>query len=165
MNASRVLRPSSSIKIFLRDPSRSGRFSIEGKDPDLIFRQILSRQPPPDSPQYYSRDALLDVLTALVVRNRPLSVRDISALVDIDPRVVKHVVLGPARVLFHVNDKSSIQFSTPALKPFLQNADRSGDFFVYAKDPDAFFLRILARHPSLPNLHFPQNKASSTAEG
>jgi len=162
MNAKKVMFSSPSLKHFLEDTSRSAHFSIKGEDPDLIFSHIVSRQPSPDTLEAYSRDALLDVLTALVVRNGPLPVHEISTILDLDPGLVERVVAGPATALFDVNDDGSIQFSSPAIKAFLQDASRSGDFFIYVKDPDAFFLRILARHPSLPTLDSPQDEVTTS---
>ena len=158
VDANKVVFSSPSFKPFLQDASRSGEFFIEGIDPDPIFKQILSRYPPPDSPESYSCDELLDVLTALVVRDGLLSVDDIGTLVDLDSHIVEKIISGPAKALFHVGgDDGGIRLSSPSLKPFLQEPDRSGAFFVHDKDPDAFFLRILARHPSLPTLGFAQD--------
>ena len=126
-----IFLSSPSLKAFFQDISRSGDFFIDGTGLDSIFMEILSRQPPSNFTQPpYSLGPLLDTLTTLVCCDRSLSVYEISVLADLDFRTVERTILGPSRALFSTNADGHIQLSTPLLKPFLLDADRSGNFFI-----------------------------------
>jgi len=136
-----------SLEPFLWDGDRSGGLSIRDEDLDTPFTQILSR---PSTNPYYSDD-LLDVLTVLVVRGEKMTKYGIAAsLLGIEPQLVDHIVHGPAKLLFDVDSNGNISFSTPLLKPFLQDARRSGKFFIQSSCyPDTIFMRIFChRHPT-----------------
>ena len=140
-----------SLRDYLLERARSYEFFIPAGDADVLFHQLLSRQrstkkavPP------YSQHDCLDVLTALTVREQALTKDQIKDLLDIDTGLVECVVNGPAKWLFNIDAHGAIQFSTPAVKTFLRDPERSERFSTSDKEPDAFFLRILARHSSLP---------------
>ena len=139
----------SSLEPFLQDCNRSGEFSTQGSDLDTTFVEILSRPPPSDPLSSYCPDDLLDVLAALVVREGDITKAEIqTSLLGVDTRLVDNVVLGPAWCLFDADSEGIINLSTPLLKPFLQDANRSGAFFIRGRgDPDAIFIRILSRQP------------------
>ena len=140
-----------SLKVFLHDITRSGQFFVQGEDLDTVFTRILSRQPPSDPLHSYSRDDLLDVLTALVGRQGGMTGHDVEELLFRDGTgLAKRVSLGPAKALFATDAKGKIHLSIPSLKPFLLDASRAGEFFIEdGGDPDNILQRILSRelHP------------------
>ena len=138
----------SSFKYFLHDVARSRDFFVQAEVPEAIFIRILSH-PTPSNPLYsYSRDDLLDVLTAVLIRNGQTTESEIKAsLLGVDVNIIRRVVLGPAAALFHTSN-GEIQFSTSSLRPFLQDTTRSGEFHIRGRDEtDAIFIRILSRQP------------------
>ena len=136
-----------SLRDYLLDLQRSHGFFISSKDSDDLFIDILSRPSPAKRP--YLRDDLLDVLTAVMVQDKPTTANDIrSSLLGIQFGVISSVVDGPAKALFDTDSEGNIQLSTASLKPFLHDANRSGAFFIQSgTHPDTIFIRILSRKP------------------
>lgn len=134
-----------SLRTFLLDRSRSGEFWVASDQPDALFLQILSRQPPS------SRKVLMAVLHATIAWPSHSCTIDIIAFVlDVTPNVLRDVVCVPGtRALLNVDPQSSaICLFDTSLKTFLLDHSRSGDFFVPSNQPDALFLQILSRQPS-----------------
>jgi len=71
-------------------------------------------------------------MSTVLVSTESLTVPQIAALLDVDCRLVEGVMqLGRAKVFFGVDrDTLKVTISAPLLKPFLQDASRSGEFFV-----------------------------------
>ena len=145
IEVNKVRFSTSSIRPFLQNVECSGEFFIRHEDHDSIFTRVLSRQPPSDPLSFYSRDDLLDVLTTLVAGGGHTSKREIGmSLLGLDPVVAKRVVLGPSKALFNRYPNGKISFSARPLKSFLQDANRSGRFFIQGR-ADAIFIRIMSR--------------------
>ena len=125
---------------FLHDARRAGKFFIRSSRPDALFIRILSRQPPSDSTQPYSRDVMMAVLTAMEIWEQLVTVSQIATVLDVDPTVVESVVFGPARSLFCVfNGREVCLLST--VKGFLRDARRAGEFYVRTDDAKYEYLK------------------------
>ena len=66
---------------------------------------------------------------------------------DIDQSLVKAILFGSAKELFRVSDIGLVQLSSPSLRPFLEDPDRSGEFCITEGRMDALLIQILSRKP------------------
>ena len=144
-----------SLRDYLLDRKRSRDFFISCGDADSLFSKILSYRSPTAPLQSYFPGAVLDVLTALLVKGGHLSVLDIAASLYIDYHFVERVVYGPARALFDVTAEG-VWLASPNLQSFLRDAGRAGDSFIPKTDSDALLLRIVTRQ-SLPSTPYSQD--------
>jgi len=85
-----------SFKEFLLDADRAGEYFIPSDKSDALFTHILSRQPPSDPSQSYSRDVLMGVLTVVLALGGWVKVHQIVSVLDVAPSVVEGVILGPS---------------------------------------------------------------------
>ena len=138
-----------SLKAFLLDPRRSGEFFVSDRRRDLLLIRILSRQPSRDHLQSHSRKVLMGVLAALIVWARLLTVHQIADILEVDPEKVNAVLFGPAKSLFSMRIFSDVapSFSTSWIQPFLQDPNRSGEFFISDARIDALCASLLSRSP------------------
>jgi len=137
---------------FLQDSSRSGPFFISSSRMDALFIEYLSRGPPPDLSNLYSRNDMLNILAVLLaLPYRTLPIRQIAAFIDVDCNLVEYVVkCGAEKCLFEVENDSNVKVAGYKLQDFLHDAERSGHFFISDRRLDPFLVKLLSRPP--PNL-------------
>jgi len=144
-----------SLRDHLLDLSRSHEFFLQDANtPDTLYTEILSRRPPSDLPQSYSREVLMGVLSMVVVLgNRVvLKVTEIASFLDVEPRVVEGVIFGPAGALFEVDTYNMVGFFNSSVKAFLLDVNRARDYFIPRDKPlDFLFTQLLSRQPSGPS--------------
>ena len=131
-----------SFKDFLQDTNRAGEYFIPDKPLDTLFTQILSRQPPPDPSQSYSREVLIGVLRVLLVWPLRLTVAQIASTLDVYPDVVQAIVFGT--MVFKIQKNGNIQL-LPEVETFLQDADRAGEYYIPPKDLNPNYASMYAK--------------------
>ena len=121
-----------SLYNYLQDAERSGELCIPNAKIDALFFRILSRPPPPHFSPPHLKDVLLGVIAVILTSPVPLTIVKIAAHLRLDHCVVKGVMeFLPAKVLFSLEENpNAVKFAGPLLKPFLQDANRSGEFFI-----------------------------------
>ena len=158
----KVILITRSLSRFLGDSDRSGAFFISEGRMDALFIKTLSRRPPPDSSNPYSRDVLLDILAVTLESrssfNHP-SIRQIASFLEVDFTLVEHVVkFGTEKWTFTVDGDDRVAVSAFRLMDFLLDANRSEEVFISDRRLDPFFVQILSRQPPSDPFH---SKASS----
>jgi len=154
VNQDRVTFSIASLDAFLSDSDRSGTFFISNGRMDTFFTRILSRRPPPDSSNNYSRVDLLDILAMILSPSQyGASVGRVAAFFGVDSSIVEHVAKVGTTWLFTGDDWDGISLSIPKLKGFLLDADRSGEFCISDRRLDPFIVQILSRQSPSGSLH------------
>ena len=122
----------SPIGLFLKDGERAGELYISDAMIDAVFIRVLSLPPPPHLSHLHSKDVLIGVLATILASPKPLTLRQISALLDVDFNLVEAVLcLGRVKVFFGVEKKScQVAFLSYLLKSWLRDAARSGEFSI-----------------------------------
>ena len=137
------------VERFLLDTDSSGPFFISRKSMDILSFQALSRHPPPNTSSLYSKDVFLDILATVLRWLHRVPIPRIAALLKVDSGVVEHVVkLGPTKCFFSVREPDGVCLRTWRLGYFLQDPDRSGDFFTSEKRLDPCFTQLLSQQLS-----------------
>lgn len=106
---------------------------------------------------------LLGVMAAIFASPEPLAIAEIITLLDADRSLVEEVIhVVPAKVFFHLEwDTHKVTIpGAPFLKPFLQDAARSGEFFI----PPTATLDTIPK-PWLPHWHSPSDPSTKASVG
>ena len=131
---------------FLLDPERSGEFHVPPNALDLLLLRILSRPPPSDPAQTFSREQLAGVIYVLIVWPEWRTEAQIASVLGVDSGIVSRVVAPFAGLLFRAH-RGDIELCWQGFKDFLLDPQRSGEFHVPQNAFDLLFHRIRLSHP------------------
>jgi len=85
---------------------------------------------------------LVAVLTLFFFWSEGLPIDQIASALNTELNVARDIVFGPTKSLFRIN-ADKVLLSSPSLKAFLQDASRSGDFFI----DGAYIAKMLTSMP------------------
>ena len=133
----------------LLDPYRSGEYHVPPNALDILYLRILSRPPPADPTQTFSREHLVVLLYSVVAWESYPWKKDMIPLVPGLDNDVASRVISPLADLLLTRDGLRVYIRSPSFKKFLLDPNASGEFHVPPNALDLLYLRILGRPPPL----------------